>query len=133
VGDRPLREPGFPLMLQTGTADLAEREGEPIAWSPRGLEQFRLRLGLQPSQPLRTDAEVAAAVMQLLPPEECVSETEFLDSAYRALYQRLPDRVGSAAYLGRLRGGATREEILRRMARGPEIPELYGTVPAGQN
>ena len=47
-------------------------------------------------------------------------DTEFVDAAYRAVLKRAPDSIGEEHYLGLLRNGASKAEILHRLRHSPE-------------
>jgi hypothetical protein len=59
-----------------------------------------------------------------------VHEEAFVDAAYRAVLSRAPDSTGKEHFLGLLREGASKAEILRRMRYSPE-GEAIGTTIDG--
>lgn len=94
------------------------RIGETTAFQDLG--QVQRGLGMFP------DEGPITSVPRLLAPHDA----EFIRVAYEAVLGRAPDPEGGAYYLGRLRAGAHKLEILKQLRRSPEgrdfIPGVAG-------
>jgi glycosyltransferase involved in cell wall biosynthesis len=71
-----------------------------------------------------TDIPVAQNVKQML----AFDDQSFLYCAYRTLIRRDPDEVGMSYYLGRLRGGETKMQILKELSASAEGRRISANV-----
>ncbi len=107
-------------------------EGE-ISWTATGRETMLLRLGYPQDTKLDTSrAAFAAALVEALPPRECLTDESFLSHVFPLLLERYPDRVGRTFYLAGMMSEWSRENVVCRISRAEEFMRIYAEPGSGE-
>lgn len=104
-----------------------------IPWTTAGRNTMLDRLGYPRDFPLGSSrARLAAAIVDAVPPRECLSDRMFLSHVFRLLLERYPDRVGTTTYLSGMAHGWSRENVVCRISRAEEFMRIYGMEGQGE-